>query len=278
MKELYDKVSQKISKVLTNSYSTSFSIGIRALSAHIRNDIYAIYGFVRLADEIVDSFHDFDKKTLLDELKKETYQSIERRISTNPILNNFQETVNKYKIDNELIDAFFRSMENDLYQNVHSYSSYNDYIYGSAEVVGLMCLRVFVNGNDEKYMYLKPYAQALGAAFQKVNFLRDMKDDYYRLGRIYFPSINFNDINSKTLLEIKSDIENDFRNAEIGIRQLPDCCKFGVYVAYVYYKGLFYKILSLHPSMLLKQRIRISNFRKILLFLKSFIEYKMRYV
>lgn len=278
MKQLYDIVSAKISKMLTNAYSTSFSIGILALGKQIRNDIYAIYGFVRLADEIVDSFHDYDRKTLLEEFKRETYLSIQRGISTNPILNNFQHTVNKYQIPLDLIEAFFKSMENDLYQSIHNQASYNEYIYGSAEVVGLMCLMVFVNGNMKKYQELKPYAQSLGAAFQKVNFLRDMKDDYFNLGRVYFPNVNLYQMNDQTLKAIQDDIQKDFANALIGIRKLPDNSKFGVYVAYCYYKGLFYKILSMHPAELLKQRTRISNFKKLLLFIKSFIEYKLRYV
>ncbi len=278
MKQLYDNLSKKISKITTNHYSTSFSIGIRMLSKEIRDDIYAIYGFVRLADEIVDSFHDYDKKSLLSEFIQETYLSIERKISTNPVLNNFQHTVNKYDIDKELIDAFFQSMKNDLYQNKHNVRSYNEYIYGSAEVVGLMCLKVFVNGDNQKYVQLKPYAQALGAAFQKVNFLRDMQHDYFHLGRIYFPTINFDKLDEQSFKEIKADIDKDFKMAEIGIKQLPDNCKFGVYVAYVYYKGLFYKIVSMSPLELLKKRVRISNFRKIILLLQSYIKYKLNYV
>lgn len=278
MKVLYDTVSQKISKLLTNSYSTSFSIGIMAISRSIRNDIYAIYGFVRLADEIVDSFHDYDKKSLLDEFKYETYASIRRKISTNPILNSFQYTVNKYNIDLELIEAFFNSMERDLYQNIHHTQSYQEYIYGSAEVVGLMCLKVFVNGDVKIYEQLRPQAQALGAAFQKVNFLRDMKDDYYELGRIYFPGIDFGRFDYSVLNAIKADISKDFELAYEGIKKLPTCCKLGVYVAYVYYRSLFHKIIYSPPSKLLNQRIRISNIRKLFLFLKSFIEYKLNYV
>lgn len=278
MKQLYDHLSKKISKITTNHYSTSFSIGIRMLAKEIRDDIYAIYGFVRLADEIVDSFHDYDKKSLLSEFIQETYLSIERKISTNPVLNNFQHTVNKYNIDRELIDAFFHSMENDLYQNKHNIRSYNEYIYGSAEVVGLMCLKVFVNGDNNQYIQLKPYAQALGAAFQKVNFLRDMQHDYFHLGRIYFPTINFDKLDEESFKEIKADIEKDFAMAEQGIKKLPNNCKLGVYVAYVYYKGLFYKIISMNPLELLKKRVRISNFKKIILLLQSYIKYKLNYV
>lgn len=278
MKHLYDTTSEKISRLITNAYSTSFSIGIRALNKSLHKHIYAIYGFVRLADEIVDSFHDYDKKTLLKEFKAETFLAIERKISVNPVLNVFQKTANEYNIDKDLINAFFLSMENDLHKQIHDEHSYQQYIYGSAEVVGLMCLKVFVNGDEKQYHHLQPYAQALGAAFQKVNFLRDMKDDYYKLGRIYFPHINFQKIDEKDLHLIKEDIEKDFNLAYEGIRQLPKNCRFGVYVAYVYYKGLFNKILSLHPSLLLKQRIRISNFKKLILFLKSFIQYKMNYV
>lgn len=276
-KLMYDAVSQKASKHITNYYSTSFSIGIYTLHSSIRNAIYSIYAFVRLADEIVDTFHEYNQKELLLQFKKDTYKAIEEKISLNPILNAFQKVVNEYHIDTSLVEAFFKSMENDLYQNTHNDTSYRKYIYGSAEVVGLMCLRVFVDGNDMEYNFLRRYAQALGAAFQKVNFLRDWHDDYKNLGRVYFPHIHFNDIEASFEL-IKQDIEKDFQAALYGIKKLNSKAKFGVYVAYVYYRGLFYKILSEHPSELFKKRIRISNFKKIILLIKAFFEYKLNII
>lgn len=246
MKQLFDKVSARTSKAVTRTYSTSFSLGIFCLDKKIHEAIYGIYGFVRLADEIVDSFHDFDKKALLEEFKKDTWLAIERGISLNPVLNSFQHVVNHYKIEHELITCFLKSMEADLTQQFHDRESFNSYILGSAEVVGLMCLHVFTENNKEHYIHLKPAAMRLGAAFQKVNFLRDMRADLLHLGRAYFPDIDMTRFSQFDKLRIEAEIEEDFKEALKGIRQLPRSSKFGVYVAYVYYYSLFRKIKKLH--------------------------------
>lgn len=273
MKALYDKTSNRISKLITNAYSTSFSIGIYVLDRKIHQPIYAIYGFVRLADEIVDSFHDFDKLKLLQEFKADTYQSIAEGISLNPVLNAFQATVNQYGIEKELIEAFLYSMEMDLSQKVFDQESFEKYILGSAEVVGLMCLRVFCQGNEEQYQLLKPSAMKLGAAFQKINFLRDLKQDFKDMGRSYFPNVDLASFSESCKKNIEADIEQDFKDAYIGIKQLPKNSRLGVYTAYVYYYALFKKIQSTAPSTILAKRIRIPNNKKYGLLLSSYIKH-----
>ena len=275
MKELYDTLSRKVSKSTTRLYSTSFSMGIIMLGKEIHSPIYSVYGFVRLADEIVDSFHDFDKAKMLKEFREQTYQAIEEKISLNPILNSFQEVVNHYKIEKELIDTFLDSMEMDLHQNFHDMASYEKYILGSAEVVGLMCLRVFTNGNEEQYQYLNPSAMRLGAAFQKVNFLRDIQADFDGMGRTYFPGVNFENFNHNQKIEIEKDIRADFDTALIGIKQLPKSSRLGVYAAYRYYTALFQKITMLTPQRIMNERIRISNPRKLWLTCRCFLKLRL---
>lgn len=275
-KELFDEVSVNVSKAITKKYSTSFSLGIYCLHRSIRDPIYAIYGFVRLADEIVDSFLDYDRTTLIKEFIKDTYLAIDRGISANPVLNAFQKVVNEYKIDKDLIDAFLRSMEMDTECVKHNEESFKEYIYGSAEVVGLMCLKVFVDKDIDKYEELVPYARSLGSAFQKVNFLRDANNDYKLLGRIYFPNVDLENLNASAKKQIEMDIEKDFQHAYEGILKLPLKARFGVYVAYVYYYNLFRKIKSLTHQEILKKRIRIPNFQKLILLFKSLIDYKLK--
>ncbi|MES2728090.1 MAG: phytoene/squalene synthase family protein [Bacteroidota bacterium] len=274
MKKLFDELSYEVSKSTTKKYSTSFSLGILALNKSIRPAIYAIYGYVRLADEIVDSFHDYDKATLLRRFKTETNQALTERISLNPILQSFQETVHQYNIDTILIDQFLHSMEMDLNKIDYTSELYNEYIYGSAEVVGLMCLQVFTNGNKADYEKLKPYAMKLGSAFQKVNFLRDLKDDYQILGRTYFPDIDFRLLDNRVKCKIENDIESEFKEALVGIQTLPSSSKFGVYLAYTYYKFLFKKIKSTSLESVLKNRIRIPNTQKFSVMILSYIRYK----
>ena len=276
MKQLFDQVSLAASKITTQTYSTSFSLGIYCLDKSMHGPIYSIYGFVRFADEIVDSFYEYDKAVLLAEFKKETHKAIERKISLNPILNSFQQVVTRYNIEPELIACFLDSMEMDLNKNKHSIQSYNQYILGSAEVVGLMCLRVFTNGNEQAYQYLKPYAMRLGAAFQKINFLRDFKEDYNTLGRIYFPNIDMTRFSQKEKMEIEGEIENDFKEALIGIKRLPKTSRFGVYVAYVYYYSLFKKIKGIPSCRIMAERIRISNYRKLSLLIRSYFKHSLR--
>jgi len=273
MKSIYDNLSFKIAKQTTNEYSTSFSLGIRFLAKEIRNAIYGLYGFVRLADEIVDSFHGYQQKEMLAQLRKDTFDSINNGISTNPILHSFQIVVNKYRIPLELIEQFLHSMEMDLEPQEYNQDKYEEYILGSAEVVGLMCLKIFVFGNEEKYLNLKPYAMKLGSAFQKINFLRDLKDDYERLGRTYFPQIDLTVFDSKAKREIEKDIEIDFKIGYEGIKMLPYSTRFGVYIAYVYYSGLLNKIKRLDSSVILKQRVRLPNRRKFSLFFQSYIKH-----
>ena len=278
MKSLFDKMSFECSKYTTKLYSTSFSFGIKALSRKIHEPIYNIYGFVRLADEIVDSFHDYDKKDLFFKFKEDTISSIENKISLNPILNSFQKTVNEYKIDWHLIDTFLKSMEMDLYDQIYDEEKYNLYILGSAEVVGLMCLKVFVNGDIDKYNELKPYAMKLGSAFQKVNFLRDANADFEGLGRTYFPGVNMAEFNEFQKSKIEDDIENDFKEALIGIKKLPKSSKGGVYLAYRYYYKLFLKIKSMPSHLILKERIRIPNFRKLIIMIKSISRHQLEII
>ncbi len=278
MKKLFDELSYKISKETTKQYSTSFSLGILALSSAIRNPIYAIYGYVRLADEIVDSFHDYNKEKLLKKFKEETFQALEDRISLNPILQSFQETVHIYNIDHSLISQFLKSMEIDLQTIEYNSDLYKEYILGSAEVVGLMCLQIFVNGDRRQYEELKPYAMILGSAFQKVNFLRDMKDDYYTLGRSYFPNLDMTLFDNSVKLSIEKEIEEEFRQALIGIRKLPASSRFGVYLAYRYYVSLFRKIKRKSAQTILNERIRISNGAKISLMMSCYVQYKTSFL
>lgn len=266
---LFYEVSRLCSKTTTEKYSTSFSSAIKLLHKKLHTPIYNIYGFVRFADEIVDTFHEYDKATLLAEFKAETYNAIERGISLNPILQSFQETVNEYNIGFDLIDAFFNSMEMDLTQSSYTDEKYSEYIYGSAEVVGLMCLCVFCEGDKEMYNRLKPYAQALGAAFQKVNFLRDANADCQQLGRTYFPGVDFSNFTFCSKRKIEDDISIDFANAYKGIAQLPATARFGVYVAYKYYLSLFNKIKKAKPKSILHKRFRIPNYGKAFILAKA---------
>jgi 15-cis-phytoene synthase len=269
MMKLFYEVSRVCSKTTTEKYSTSFSSAIRLLHKDLRTPVYNIYGFVRFADEIVDTFHEYDKATLLTEFKEETYKAIERGISLNPILQSYQQTVNEYGIGKDLVEAFFHSMEMDLTQSSYTSEKYQEYIYGSAEVVGLMCLHVFCEGNKEMYSLLKPYAQSLGAAFQKVNFLRDAKADYQQLSRTYFPEIDFTNFTFCSKKKIEEDIAADFANAYKGISQLPEKARFGVYVAYKYYLSLFSKIQKAQPTTILQQRFRIPNYGKAFILAKA---------
>lgn len=276
MKTIFDEVSYACSKVTTRAYSTSFSLGIYCLHKKIRYPIYAIYGFVRYADEIVDSFHGYDKLTLLNDFKTDTYKAIQNKISLNPILNSFQHVVNSYNIDLQLVETFFKSMQMDLYEKQHDKKSYETYILGSAEVVGLMCLYVFTEGNVDLFERLKKPAMNLGAAFQKVNFLRDIRADYLQLGRSYFPSVNLEKFSDHDKKQIQADIENDFNEALKGIKLLPVVARFGVYVAYMYYKALFKKIKALPPNRILNERIRIPNYEKISLLIGTYFFYNIR--
>lgn len=274
--ELFHTLSHKCSKFSTEIYSTSFSRAIKLLHKDLQPAIFNIYGFVRLADEIVDTFHLYNKKELLTEFKCETYYAIDRKVSLNPILHSFQITVNQYNIDKDLIDAFFESMEQDLYKNQYDSTSFRRYVYGSAEAVGLICLYVFCEGNSQMFHDLTPYAQSLGAAFQKVNFLRDMKSDYHSLNRVYFPGVDFTNFTSDMKKQIEIDIDEDFKKAYDGILQLPEKARFGVYVAYKYYFSLFKKIKKTQPAKILKERIRIPNYSKIFILAKAGLETQFR--
>ncbi len=269
MMHLFHKVSNECSRITTERYSTSFSSAIRLLHKSMRTPICNIYGLVRFADEIVDSFHGYNKQLLLQEFKEETYKAIAQGISLNPILNSFQQTVNTYKIDIELVNAFFRSMEFDLDKTKYDAEEYNQYIYGSAEVVGLMCLYVFCEGDSKKFGELKPAAQALGAAFQKVNFLRDVKNDYQQLNRTYFPGVDFANFSALHKMQVEADIANDFAQAYQGILHLPVKARFGVYVAYKYYFSLFKKIRKSQPANLLENRIRIPDYAKAFIVMRA---------
>jgi len=270
---LYDKVCLKASRNTTYSYSTSFSLGIRSLEKKFHAPIHAIYGFVRFADEIVDTFHGYDKNDLLRRFREDTYRAIAEGISLNPILHSFQRVVNEYRIEQELYDTFLDSMAMDLTDTAHDQRSYETYILGSAEVVGLMCLRVFCEGDEARYQKLKPAAMKLGAAFQKVNFLRDLKDDHQNLGRTYFPGVDVSHLDAETKALIEEDIQHDFDEALIGIRQLPKGARFGVYIAYVYYLNLFRKIKALPYDRILKERVRVRNRRKVLLLTTSYLRH-----
>jgi len=275
MKELYDETCLACSKLITNKYSTSFSLGIKVLDKKYHPAIYAIYGFVRYADEIVDTFHDFDKKTLLDEFKSDTYLAIQKGISFNPVLHSFQWAVNRYGIPHDLIQAFLWSMEMDLDKTKYHQDQYEEYIYGSAEVVGLMCLKVFCDGDESQYSLLEAPARRLGSAFQKVNFIRDVKSDFEERGRTYFPGADFKSFSETNKSIIEADIEADFDACLEGIRKLPTGAKLGVYLAYVYYKALFSKIKRASASTILTQRIRIPDRYKIWLLIRSYIELRL---
>lgn len=278
MKKLYDDLSVQVSKHTTETYSTSFSLGIYFLNNRLRNPIYSIYGFVRVADEIVDSFEGFDQEFLLNKFRKDTFEALENGISTNPILHSFQQVVKDYKIDPGLVDTFLKSMEMDLEKVDYTKEIYQQYILGSAEVVGLMCLHVFTEGNRKMFGELRPYAMKLGAAFQKVNFLRDLNEDYHLLGRTYFPNVEMTNFSAEAKEQIELEIEEDFRVALMGIKKLPASSKGGVYLAYVYYRSLFDKIKRLPPKRILSERIRINNGHKFGLMLNSLLATKMNWV
>ena len=278
MKDLYDQVSMKCSKLVTRSYSTSFSLGIRFLDKKYHYPIYAIYGFVRAADEIVDSFHDYPKAELLQKFKDDAYQAIAQKISSNPILNSFQNVVHQYHIERELIDTFFNSMEMDLQRQEYDLRKYQEYIKGSAEVVGLMCLRVFCEGDHQQYEALRDPAMKLGSAFQKINFLRDIKNDYQSLGRSYFPEVDLEHFDKAGKEAIQKDIAADFDAGYQGIKKLPKGARLGVYVAYVYYKSLLRKIGKTPPEIILNKRIRIPNPQKYLLFIRSYFQHQLNLI
>lgn len=279
MKSLFDDVSFKCSKLVTKNYSSSFSIAVKMLSPSIRDAIYSIYGFVRFADEIVDSFHDYEKENLIDDFEKEYYKALNLGISLNPILNSFQHTVKEYNITDDLVQAFLKSMKQDLTKSSYNtQTEYADYIFGSADVVGLMCLKVFTKGNNTKYKQLKNEAMRLGSAFQKVNFLRDLKDDNLILNRTYFPGINLNNFTEAAKTQIISEIEDDFNIAYQGIVKLPIEAKFGVYTAYIYYKKLLTKLKNTPYHEIGNSRIRVSNYTKAGLLAQSFVTYKLKLV
>ena len=269
MLELYSQVCQECSQLITSRYSTSFSMGIRVFDQRFRAPICAIYGFVRFADEIVDTFHEYRKDDLLSRFREETYQAIDEGISLNPVLHAFQETVRQYGIERELIDAFLDSMQMDLHFHTYEDALYKQYIYGSAEVVGLMCLRVFCEGDEGLYQRLKSPACSLGSAFQKINFLRDMKSDYDERGRVYFPGVDFARFTQADKAQIEEDIKRDFDDAYLGILQLPKGARFGVYLAYVYYLNLFQKIKRSTPAKVQQERIRVKDSKKVYLLFQS---------
>lgn len=276
MQKLFNELADQCSRKVTRIYSTSFSMAVKMLSPKIQGDIHAVYGFVRLADEIVDTFLEYDKEILLNEFETNLWKSIDRKISLNPVLHSFQDVVHKYSIDIDLIKAFLKSMRADLHKlDYHTHEGYEDYIYGSADVVGLMCLKIFVNGNKTRFNELKTPAMKLGSAFQKVNFLRDIKDDSELLNRSYFPHLNGNELAEETKATIIQEIENDFAEAYEGIIRLPAEAKFGVYTAYVYYRRLLNKLKKTNTEQLKAKRVRISNPMKMFLLIRSFFSYKL---
>jgi phytoene/squalene synthetase len=276
MKKIFDEVSEMCSKTVTESYSTSFSLATRMLSTSIRQDIYNIYGFVRFADEIVDSFHDYNKEELLNNFEKELRYSITNKISLNPILNSFQKTLLKYDIDIKLVNSFLKSMRWDLDKKVYlNKQEFDEYIYGSADVVGLMCLKVFVSGDQDKFNQLKPYAMSLGSAFQKVNFLRDLKVDHESLNRSYLPNLNIDKFDEKSKQFILNEIDKDFTNALKGILLLPSSARFGVYTAYKYYLKLLNKLRKTDPLKIKNSRIRVPNYQKINVLARSYVRYRL---
>ena len=278
MKALFDNLSLQCSRFTTRTYSTSFSLGIFCLERSLHDPIHAIYGFVRLADEIVDSFHDYNKASLFARFKASAYEALDERISLNPILNAFQATVHNHNIQRDLIDRFLHSMEMDLDRKAHDAATFQDYVTGSAEVVGLMCLRVFSNGDTGLYDQLTLPAMRLGAAFQKVNFLRDLKADYAGMGRSYFPGVEVNRLDERSKREIEAQIENDFKEGFVGIRKLPRSARFGVYVAYIYYLALFRKIKDTPPERVLHSRVRIPNRHKATLLAWSFVKHQLNMI
>ena len=276
MKKLFDQVSESCSRIVTESYSTSFSLATKMLDSSIRQDIYNIYGFVRFADEIVDSFHNYDKKELLDLFEKDLKKSIEDKISLNPILNSFQKTIHSYQIDYELVDSFLNSMKLDLDKKKYlTKKEFDQYVYGSADVVGLMCLKVFVKGNKNQYNDLRPYAMSLGSAFQKVNFLRDLKADHDGLNRSYFPNLNIDEFDEPSKKIILDEIDKDFRHALKGIFKLPSSARFGVYTAYKYYLKLLNKLRKTHPLKIKSSRIRVPNYQKVNVLARSYVRYRL---
>lgn len=275
MLSLYTKTCEECSELITKRYSTSFSMGILAFEKEYRAPIYNIYGFVRFADEIVDTFHGHDKQALLVQFRNDTLEALERKLSLNPVLHAFQKVVNDYNIGFDLIDAFLRSMEMDLYHNSYEEGMYKEYIYGSAEVVGLMCLKVFCNNDEALYESLVAPARSLGAAFQKINFLRDMKSDFDDRGRVYFPGIDFKNFDNEQKEIIEEDIKKDFDDAYQGILKLPRGVRFGVHVAYVYYLNLFKKIKKSNALMVKKKRIRVNDGKKVILFLNSAVRHRL---
>ena len=278
MMHLFHQVSESCSRITTRTYSTSFSSAISLLHKDLRKPIYNIYGFVRFADEIVDTFHDFDKALLLAQFKKETYDAIRIGVSLNPILNSFQRTVNEYNIDPQLIEAFFRSMEMDLDKRQYDVNAYRDYIYGSAEVVGLMCLYIFCEGKKPLYESLTFAARMLGSAFQKVNFLRDIQADFTGLSRIYFPDCDFTNFSQTDKYKIEQDIEKDFSEAYQGIIRLPMKARFGVYVAYKYYLSLFRKIKKVQPARIFDERIRIPAYGKAMILVRAGVKNQLKMI
>ena len=276
MKKLFDQVSENCSKIVTESYSTSFTLATKMLDRSIRQDIYNIYGFVRFTDEIVDSFHDFNKEELLNLFELDLKKSINDKISLNPILNSFQKTLNKYDIDYELVNSFLKSMKSDLNKKQYlSSEEFDEYVYGSADVVGLMCLKVFVKGNQKQYDNLKPYAMSLGSAFQKVNFLRDLKADHDGLNRSYFPNLNIDKFDEKSKTIILNEINKDFSHALKGIFLLPSSARFGVYTAYKYYLKLLNKLKNTNPLKIKSTRIRVPNYQKINVLVRSYVRYRL---
>ena len=276
MKHLFDTVSEECSKIVTQSYSTSFSMATKMLHPSIRHHVYNVYGLVRFADEIVDSFHEYPKEELLDRFEADLYHGLDQKINLNPILNAFQKTVNAFDIDRELIAAFMRSMRWDLEKKVYETDQeYKDYIYGSADVVGLMCLKIFVKGDTAQYESLKPAAMALGSAFQKVNFLRDLKNDFQDLERTYFPNVNFNQFDETSKSAIIEEIESDFTKALEGIFKLPTEARFGVYTAYKYYTKLLAKLKRTPSLNIQKTRIRVPNYQKMTVFARSYVKYRL---
>lgn len=279
MKALFDTISFECSRNVTRTYSTSFSTAVQLLAPSIRQDIYNIYGFVRFADEIVDSFHDYDKEALFVLFENDLKMALKNKISLNPVLNAFQHTVFKYDIPDELISAFMKSMKLDLTKTVYeSKDEFDNYIYGSADVVGLMCLKVFVNGNNDQYGTLKDSAMRLGSAFQKVNFLRDLKSDFEELNRSYFPNTDLNQLNEDSKSEIIAEIETDFNAGYEGIRQLPIEAKLGVYTAYVYYKKLLSKLQQTPSTQIRNTRVRVPDYEKYGLFAKCYFDYKLNFI
>jgi len=274
-KELFDSVSLKCSKLTTRAYSTSFSLGIRCLEKELRDPIYSVYGFVRFADEIVDTFHDHNKEVLLKRFKDDTYHALNEKISLNPILHSFQLAANTFKFERELVDQFLKSMEMDLALTSYDQKGIEEYILGSAEVVGLMCLRVFCKGDEQMYQHLKPSAMKLGSAFQKINFLRDLNADFNGMGRSYFPGVDLTHFTEETKKQIEDDIAKDFNAGYEGIKQLPRSARFGVYVAYLYYMALFEKIRNTPCHVVLQSRIRVRNRRKISILAYSYLKHQL---